>query len=112
MRFNTFPTFVAILFSSLVTAQLSGDVGPSTTTASKAATKVCNILDYGGVASKTTDNGPAIASAWAACKSGGEVYIPAGDYGLATWVTLTGGTAVSINLDGIIYRTGLVLIKS
>jgi rhamnogalacturonan hydrolase len=34
------------------------------------------------------------------------VYIPAGDYGMATWVTLTGGTAVSIRLDGIIYRTG------
>ncbi|RDW66715.1 rhamnogalacturonase A [Coleophoma crateriformis] len=91
---------------SLVSAQLSGTVGPTTTTAQKQATKVCNILSYGGVASKTTDNGPAIASAWAACKSGGEVYIPSGDYGLATWVTLTGGTAISIRLDGIIYRTG------
>ncbi|TVY84860.1 Rhamnogalacturonase A [Lachnellula suecica] len=96
----------AALLSSLVSAQLSGTVGPSTTTAHKAATKVCNILSYGGVASKTTDNGPAIASAWAACASGGEVYIPAGDYGLSTFVTLTGGTAVSINLDGVIYRTG------
>jgi hypothetical protein len=34
------------------------------------------------------------------------VYIPSGNYGMATWVTLTGGTAVSIGLDGIIYRTG------
>lgn len=25
---------------------------------------------------------------------------------MATWVTITGGTGVSINLDGIIYRTG------
>ncbi|KAH8800026.1 pectin lyase fold/virulence factor [Hyaloscypha sp. PMI_1271] len=106
MKFNILSALGAILFSSFVSAQLSGDVGPSTTTASKAAKKVCNILNYGGVASKTTDNAPAIASAWAACKSGGEVYIPAGDYGFATWVTLTGGTAVSINLDGIIYRTG------
>lgn len=72
MKFNVFSALGAILFSSLTSAQLSGDVGPSTTTASKAATKVCNILNYGGVASKTTDNGPAIASAWAACKSGGE----------------------------------------
>jgi rhamnogalacturonan hydrolase len=55
-----------------VNAQLSGTVGPTTTTAHKAATKVCNILSYGGVASKTTDNGPAIASAWADCKAGGE----------------------------------------
>ena len=37
------------------------------------------------------------------------VYILAGNYRLATWVTLTGGTAVSINMDGIIYRTGSVL---
>ncbi|PMD27831.1 glycoside hydrolase family 28 protein [Hyaloscypha hepaticicola] len=106
MRFNIFSAVTAILFSSLASAQLSGKVGPTTSTASKAAKKVCNILNYGGVASKNTDNGPAIASAWAACKSGGEVYIPAGDYGMATWVTITGGTGVSINLDGIIYRTG------
>ena len=30
----------------------------------------------------------------------------AGDYGMSTWVTLTGGSAVSIRLDGIIYRVG------
>ncbi|KAH6680504.1 pectin lyase fold/virulence factor [Halenospora varia] len=106
MKFSTLSILAGALLSGFATAQLSGTVGPTTTTAHKAATKVCNILNYGGVASKTTDNGPAIASAWAACKSGGQVYIPAGDYGLATWVTLTGGTAVSINLDGILYRTG------
>lgn len=108
MKFSTLSILAGALLSGFATAQLSGTVGPTTTTAHKAATKVCNILNYGGVASKTTDNGPAIASAWAACKSGGQVYIPAGDYGLATWVTLTGGTAVSINLDGILYRTGYV----
>jgi len=106
MKFSIVSGLVTLLCSSLVTAQLSGTVGPSTTRAQKEATKVCNILDYGGVASKTTDNGPAIASAWAACKTGGEIYIPSGSYGLGTWVTLTGGTAVSIRLDGIIYRTG------
>jgi rhamnogalacturonan hydrolase len=72
MKFNILTALGAILFSSFVSAQLSGDVGPSTTTASKAAKKVCNILNYGGVASKSTDNAQAIASAWAACKSGGE----------------------------------------
>lgn len=72
MKFSIFTGLATLLFSSVVTAQLSGTVGPSTTRAQKEATKVCNILDYGGVASKTTDNGPAIASAWAACKSGGE----------------------------------------
>ncbi|PSR93629.1 glycoside hydrolase family 28 protein [Coniella lustricola] len=90
----------------LATAQLSGTVGPTTTTASKAAKKICNILSYGGVASATTDNSAAITAAWAACASGGEVYIPAGNYGLSTWITLDGGTGVSINLEGIIYRTG------
>lgn len=87
-------------------AQLSGTVGPTTSTASKAATKICNIMSYGGVASATTDNSAALASAWAACKSGGEVYIPSGNYGLANWVTFSGGEHVSVNLEGIIYRTG------
>lgn len=89
-----------------VTAQLSGSVGPTTTTASKAAKKICNILNYGGVASATTDNSAAITAAWAACASGGQVYIPSGSYGLGTWVTLNGGKGVSINLEGTIYRTG------
>lgn len=90
----------------LVAGQLSGTVGPTTTTSAKAAKKICNILDYGGTASATTDNSAAIASAWAACKSGGEVYIPSGSYGLENWVTLNGGSGVSINLEGTIYRTG------
>jgi rhamnogalacturonan hydrolase len=34
------------------------------------------------------------------------VYIPEGDYGLATWLTLKSGTGVSINIEGTIYRTG------
>jgi rhamnogalacturonan hydrolase len=57
---------------SLISAQLSGTVGPLTSRAAKAAAKTCNILDYGGVASATTDNSAAIASAWAACVDGGE----------------------------------------
>lgn len=67
-----FSSLASLLLPSLVAAQLSGTVGPTTSTASKAATKVCNILDYGGVASATTDNSAAIASAWAECKTGGE----------------------------------------
>ncbi|TVY17904.1 putative rhamnogalacturonase B [Lachnellula arida] len=106
MKLSSISTLAGIFFSSLITAQLSGTVGPTTSTASKAAVKVCNILDYGGVASTSTDNGAAILAAWTACVDGGEVYIPAGDYGLATWVTLTGGTGVAIRLDGILYRTG------
>lgn len=87
-------------------AQLSGTVGPTTSTSAKAATKVCNIMDYGGVADATTDNSGAISDAWTACASGGEVLIPEGDYGLETWVTLDSGSGVSINLEGTIYRTG------
>ncbi|KAH6647824.1 pectin lyase fold/virulence factor, partial [Truncatella angustata] len=87
-----------------VVSQLSGRVGPTTSTTSKAAKKVCNIMQYGGVSSATTDNSAAITSAWNACKSGGQVYIPAGNYGLNSWVALSGGTGVSINLEGTIYR--------
>jgi rhamnogalacturonan hydrolase len=55
----------------------------------------------------TTQNAPHLTHPLrTACKSGGEVYIPTGSYGLGTWVTLTGGSKVSINLEGTIYRTG------
>lgn len=64
--------FIAFLLPALVDGRLSGSVGPTTSTAQKRLTKQCNILDYGGFASEGHDNGPAISSAWAACKSGGE----------------------------------------
>lgn len=72
MKLNFISILATVLLSSTVKAQLSGTVGPTTTRAAKAAVKVCNVLDYGGVASKTSDIGPPLASAWAACKSGGE----------------------------------------
>ncbi|KAG6126988.1 hypothetical protein E4U46_002628 [Claviceps purpurea] len=90
----------------LSAAELSGRTGPTTSREAKIATKVCNILDHGGVASRTADNGPAIAAAWAACRDGGEVYIPAGEYGLDTWVVLNKGQHVSLNIEGTIFRTG------
>jgi hypothetical protein len=52
-------------------AQLTGSVGPITSTAAKRAKKVCNVLDYGAKADKRTDIGPALTRAWAACASGG-----------------------------------------
>jgi rhamnogalacturonan hydrolase len=70
MKFNTFSYIAALLLPSLVSGQLTGRVGPTTTRDSKRS-KVCNVLSYGGVASKTSDVGPAIASAFAACKTGG-----------------------------------------
>ena len=59
------------MLPTLVSGQLSGHVGPTTTREAKRSKKVCNVLDYGGVASKTSDIGPPIASAFAACKTGG-----------------------------------------
>ena len=59
------------LLSTCCSAQLSGGTGPTTTTAQKAAKKICNVLDYGAKADKSTDLGGPLASAFAACKSGG-----------------------------------------
>jgi rhamnogalacturonan hydrolase len=94
------------LLPALVVAQLSGTVGPSTSAAKKAATKTCDVTKYGAVADKSTDIGPPLVSAWADCKSGGVVVVPKGDYAIATWATLTGGSKIAIQLDGVIYRTG------
>lgn len=71
MKLSNFLAFVVTCLPVLVTAQLSGSVGPLTSRAAKRATKVCNVLNYGGVASKTADIGPPLASAFAACKTGG-----------------------------------------
>ncbi|EPS30977.1 putative rhamnogalacturonase [Penicillium oxalicum 114-2] len=90
----------------LATAQLSGRVGPTTPYATKANHKICNVLKYGAVADKKTDVGPAILSAWNDCKTGGVVYIPAGDYALGSWVLLKNGKSTAIRMDGTIYRTG------
>ncbi|KAK4446313.1 pectin lyase fold/virulence factor [Podospora aff. communis PSN243] len=98
-------SLIALLgVATLATAQLSGRVGPTTTREAKAAKKVCNILDFGGVASATTDNSDAITKAWDACKAGGQVLIPSGSFGLEKWVDLTGGSGVAINVEGIIFR--------
>ncbi|ESZ92426.1 rhamnogalacturonan hydrolase [Sclerotinia borealis F-4128] len=115
MQFSTLSALAAIVLPILVSAQLTGTVGPLTSRESK-ATKVCSVLDYGGVASKTSDIGPALASAFAACKTGGTVYVPPGDYGMTTWITLSGGSAWALQLDGIIYRVdggggNMIMIK-
>jgi rhamnogalacturonan hydrolase len=93
-----------VLLLGTAAAQLSGRVGPTTTREQKAAKKICNILQYGGQASKAFDNGPAFAQAWSACKTGGQIYIPPGDYGLATWLDVSGGRGMSVNLEGVFHR--------
>lgn len=94
------------LLPTLVVGQLSGKVGPLTSSATKTSKKKCSVLDYGAKADKTTDLGPPLTSAFAACKSGGTVVVPSGDYAMKTWVTLKGGSAWALQLDGVIYRTG------
>lgn len=95
-----------LLGSGLANAQLLGRVGPTTSREEKRAVKVCNVLDYGGVARRSADVGPAINRAFNACRSGGIVYVPPGEYGMSTWLQLSGGRDWAFQLDGIIYRTG------
>lgn len=104
MHFSQFLLAAAAIAPAL--AQLSGKVGPLTTHAAKTAKKSCNVMDYGAKADKSTDLGPALLKAFTACKAGGTVVVPSGDYALNTWVTFEGGKAWALQLDGIIYRTG------
>jgi rhamnogalacturonan hydrolase len=59
-------------------------VGPLTPLSSK--TKICNILNYGGVADNSTDIGPAIELAFSSCAITGAatIYIPPGSYSRKT----------------------------
>ncbi|EDP51794.1 hypothetical protein KXX16_004476 [Aspergillus fumigatus] len=107
MRLHAFTLLSLLgLVPSFAAASLSGSVGPLTSASAKAAKKTCNVLDYGAKADKKTDLGPPLAAAFAACKSGGLVYIPAGDYAMSTWVKLANGKAWALQIDGVIYRTG------
>jgi rhamnogalacturonan hydrolase len=81
-----FSAFIVAVFllSSLVEglgAQVDlTSVGPSTPLSSKS--KICNILNYGGVADNATDIGPAISKAFTSCAStgGATILIPPGTY--------------------------------
>lgn len=55
-------------------------IGASTSLSSKF--KICNILDYGGVADGKTDVGPAISKAFSSCVAGNAatLYVPEGNY--------------------------------
>ncbi|KAH8646097.1 pectin lyase fold/virulence factor [Xylariales sp. PMI_506] len=81
-------------------------VGPLTSSDTKWGVKVCDVTKYGAVADGVTDFGPALLAAFEACASGGIVNIPSGNFAMATWVTLSGGNAWGINLEGTILRTG------
>lgn len=106
MHFSSLVVAAVAFLPAAVFGQLSGKVGPLTTHAAKSKVKTCSVLDYGGKADKSTDIGPALLKAFAACKTGGTVVVPAGNYAMATWATFEGGKAWALQLDGIIYRTG------
>lgn len=97
---------LAVALPALVVAELSGTVGPTTSHATKAAKKVCDITDYGAVADGKTDISTALNSAFDACKTGGVVVIPTGDFAMSTWVKLANGNDWALQLDGTITRTG------
>lgn len=80
-------------------------VGPSTPLSSKST--ICNVLDYGGVADGETDIGPAITKAYSSCVSGkaATLYVPEGNYSLATGVKLSGASGWAFQLDGLITLT-------
>ena len=103
-------TYTAAIFTALQalalaqSTELSGKVGPLTSIKDKKAVKTCDITDYGG---KTdSDISSAINDAFAACKTGGVVVIPSGNYNLENWVALKNGKAWALQLDGVITRTG------
>ncbi|EDO04556.1 hypothetical protein SS1G_07039 [Sclerotinia sclerotiorum 1980 UF-70] len=99
---------VSLFVPSLVSAQLASGypIGPLTSSDSKWAKKVCDVTKYGAVADGKTDLGTPLLAAFNACASGGVVNIPLGNYAMSTWVTLSGGKAWAINLEGVIFRTG------
>ncbi|ESZ92320.1 glycoside hydrolase family 28 protein [Sclerotinia borealis F-4128] len=99
---------VSLFLPSLVSAQLASGypLGPLTTSSAKWAKKVCDVTKYGAVADGKTDLGPPLLAAFKACANGGVVNIPLGNFAMSTWVTLSGGKAWAINLEGVIYRTG------
>ncbi|KAI7321581.1 Rhamnogalacturonase [Hortaea werneckii] len=97
-------------------ADIRDSVGPLTEISAKKAVKTCDITDYGATADGETDISDALNQAFEACSSGGVVVIPEGDFALSTWVTLSGGDAWALQLDGTIYRTGtdegnMIMIK-
>ncbi|OCK79736.1 glycoside hydrolase family 28 protein [Lepidopterella palustris CBS 459.81] len=85
MHFFSRPLLALALLPPLIIGQLSGTVGPLTAHATNSATNTYNILSL------------------PECLS----FIPSGNYAVATWVTLSGGSAWALHLDGIVYRAGI-----
>ena len=107
MRFNSHTLLTTLaLLPALVLGQLSGRVRPLTSHATKAQQRLATSSTT--VRSQTRAQILVLHSHLPSlhAKSGGTVVIPSGNYALATWVRLSGGSAWAFQLDGIIYRTG------
>ncbi|KAN0108708.1 glycoside hydrolase family 28 protein [Hyaloscypha variabilis] len=99
---------LSLILSCLVTipfasSQLIGPVGPRTPLSEK--TRVCNILDFGGVADNSTDVAPAITTAFEKCvqrQPGSRLVVPEGNYLLKQSIVLSNGTNWAWQLDGLI----------
>jgi rhamnogalacturonan hydrolase len=72
----------------------------------------CNVLDYGAVADNTTDLGPALTTAWNECvipqvtttvADNVLLYVPAGNFLLASTVTFDGAANWNLHIAGDIY---------
>ncbi|KAE9394797.1 pectin lyase-like protein [Gymnopus androsaceus JB14] len=72
----------------------------------------CSVLDYGAVADNSTDLGPALTKAWQECvipqvtttvADNVLLYVPAGDYLLASTVTFDDAANWNIHIAGNIY---------
>ena len=72
-----FSLLVAVVNTTVIAKR---SVGASTPLSSKS--KICNILDYGGIADGKTDVSTAIRSAFTKCVYGNAatLYVPAGNY--------------------------------
>jgi rhamnogalacturonan hydrolase len=67
-------SFIILSLSALLavtTAQLSGTVGPTTTFLEKKAVAICDVTDYGAVASTSDDLSGPLQDAIDACADGG-----------------------------------------
>ncbi|KLO13032.1 rhamnogalacturonan-hydrolase [Schizopora paradoxa] len=107
MKLSTWKTLLSLVsITTLTSAQLTGKVGPTTSTASKQAT-ICNVLNYGGSVGSSVRYRTCNGSAFTNCvlkHKGSTLYVPPGNYGMQTWQTLTGASQWALQMDGVITR--------
>jgi rhamnogalacturonan hydrolase len=92
-----------LLLVPQVSSQLIGPVGATTPLHEK--TRLCNILDFDGIADNNTDVAPAITAAFEKCvkrQPRSRLVVPEGNYLLKQSIVLSNGTNWAFQLDGLI----------